>query len=572
MDGLPALARRSGALRAGLPTVSPHLQAITVAAAALAFLAALTYYASGTFTGQAADRRGAAEAQSLARLSGRLATADAYNAYLEMLRYAADPAVRAPATRPDVRRAAMQQLLYVNTNNLSTLIVADRSGLVIASTDPAILDVRDSTAFQDARSTFVASNSDVIFPPDGGRGYVDFATPLTDAAGTTWAILVGRADPARLWAPMLLSQADASRSVVISGDGRIAAGVPDPLLGRPWQGQPLPGDSVRTPIDGHDSICGLSPIGQGSRIDRGFTVATCLPASVIEGEQRRALDRQAIVTAAGLVLALVLAAAALVFANRRPRPLLMLAAPHDGEAEERPEAAEPMAPPPSEPDGPPTGAEAPAMPPAVDVDAAALIEAYERRNERIAELLREDLRARLLVSGTQAAEAFRRASPDDDEAVSLHAQALEELEGVRDRELRRIEQELYPAVVRLGLPNALKALRRDLAGDIDLTLELDPLADALDEDEGRAAIDVPRRVVLYRFVLETARALAEAGATSAFVTLSRRDGEISLCVTSAEASVEEPAFDASRLALEAYGGGLELSTEHGFAATAAFQL
>src|SRR5581483_7248793 len=46
------------------------------------------------FSGRAADRRAAAEAGSLAELAGRMATADAFNGYIELLRYADDPTVR----------------------------------------------------------------------------------------------------------------------------------------------------------------------------------------------------------------------------------------------------------------------------------------------------------------------------------------------------------------------------------------------------------------------------------------------------------------------------------------------
>ena len=204
-----------------------------------------------------------------------------------------------------------------------------------------------------------------------------------------------------------------------------------------------------------------------------------------------------------------------------------------------------------------------ALPAARAVDTPALLEAYERRNERLAEQLREEVRARLLLASTQADEAYRRIeAPESDSA--LHREAMDELEDVRDRELRMIEQEMYPAVVRLGLPNALKALRRDLQDTIDLTLELDPLADAIDDEGERAAIDLGRRLVLYRLVLEGARVLATAGATEARVILARTDDTITLVLETAtlppEAAIAA-GFHTARLAIEAYAGTLDITSD-----------
>ncbi len=546
--GLYPLVRRAQDAAWRLPAVSDRVRTLTVVAAAVALVAALTYYGADTFSRRAADQRAAAEANSLATVTGRLATGETFNTYLEMLRYAEDPRVHQKATPRDVRAGAMQQELYLNTNNLESLIVADQSGNVVASTDPSVTHVLDSAAYQQARSTLTPSNSDVVLRQAGHAGYVEFAVPLKDSDGTTWAVLLGRADPARLWKSALGAQVDGSRNVVINGDGLYAAGVPDALLGQPWRGQPT-GGGVRANVAGVDSICGLSPIGRGSQIAQGFSVASCLPSSLVEAEHAHAIDQQGWITIAGAVLAVVLAGGALSLGERRRRPLLLLTGPREEAAPE------------PEPQAAPAAAARPA-------DATALIEAYERRNERLSEQLREEVRARLLIAGMQADEAYRRIDPESAAEGTLHAQAMGELEAVRDRELRAIEQELYPGVVRLGLPNALKALRKDLAHTIDLTLEMDALADAVDEDGGRAAIDVGRRLVLYRFVLDGARAVAEAGAREALVTLRRSDDAVWLAIGAqleeaddASTGALDARFETSRLAIEAYGGALARTRE-----------
>ena len=550
--GLAALAHAARGMLGRLAPTSPRLRPLTVLAASVALVAGLAYYGADTFSRRAVDQRAATEAGSLAAVTAHLATGDSFNTYMEMLRYAEDPRVHQRATPRGVRTSVMQQDLYLNTNNLASLIVADRSGSVLASTDPSVTRVLDSAAFQQARSTLTPSSSDVVLPRAGRPGYVEFAVPLKDSDGTTWGILLGRADPARLWKATLEAQVDGSRNVVINADGVYAAGVPDALLGQPWRGQPLGGGGVRAAVAGVDSICGLSPIGKGSQIDQGSTMASCLPSSLVEAEHAQAMGKQGWVTLAAAVLAVVLGGAALSFGGRRRRPLLLLAAPRDDAAPE-----------PEEPAPTPAAAAAP-------VAATALIEAYERRNERLSEQLRDDVRARLLLAAAQEDEAYRRIDPESAaegtpySPSGLHAQAMAELEAARDRELRAIEQELYPGVVRLGLPNALKALRKDLESVIDLTLEMDPLADAVDDAGDRAAIDLGRRLVLYRFVLEGARALAEAGAREALVTLGRGEAAVTLAIGApldetddAAAAVLDARFETSRLAIDAYGGALD---------------
>lgn len=553
MAGLHPLARRADLLLDRLPRSSAYARALVICAAAVAFIAALTYYGADEFSRRAVDERAAAEAGSLAELSGHLATGDSYQTYLEMLRYADDPRVHNRATPPDVRRAVMQQQLYLNTNNMGSLTVADRAGIVLATTDPAITNVLDSDAYLQARSTLASASSDVVMRAAGDHGYVEFSVPLRDDSGTVWGILLGRADPARLWQPTLAASVDGSRNVIISGAGELAAGVPDASLRQPWRGQPLSGGGVRASIDGVDSVCGVSPIGQRSQIDRGTMIAACLPASLIGDEHARAIGRQGWITLSGAVLALVLAAGALHFGFRKPRPMLLLTGPKE------------------EPGTPAGEDDLPA--PAIErmSPSAEVIDAYERRNERLAEVLREEVRARLLLAGSEADEAYRRVTEDADDP--LHRHAMDELEDVRDRGLRAIEQELYPGVVRLGLPNALKALRRDLEDAIDLTLDLDPLADAIDADGEREPMTLGRRLVLYRLVLDGARGLAAAGVREAFVTLRRDDAALSLelaATVEPGASVRD-ALASSALAVEAYGGRLECADGGAaFTATATF--
>ena len=110
--------------------------------AAVAFMATVTFYAAQQFSRRAADTRASSEAISFAEHSGTLATGDAFDGYIQMLRYADDPVVHSKASTREARVGAMQQLLYLNINKFSSLTIADRSGLVLASTDPSIVTCR----------------------------------------------------------------------------------------------------------------------------------------------------------------------------------------------------------------------------------------------------------------------------------------------------------------------------------------------------------------------------------------------------------------------------------------------
>lgn len=588
---MPFRRPRAGELKAAMPRVrvpvrlrlptgrpSPFIAALLALAAAVSFVAAITYFGARVFTGRAADDRASGEAQSFARTSGTTATGEAYAGYIEILRYADDPLVRTQATPPDARAGAMQQLLYLNTNRMDALAVVDRSGLILARTDDSIEDVRGSEAFQRTRANLGPANSDIVLA-DGADPYVEYTAPLRDPGGTIWAFLYARTDPRKLWSATLAGTVDGSRNVIINAEGRYSAGVSADLIGRPWSGVPLKNGSVRARIDGESAVCGLGAIGRDTQIDHGWNVASCLPASVVHAEARDAMGQQLLVTIAAAVLAIVLAGG-MLRVLLAPPPAASASAP-DGEP---PEAEPAVAPPFDTPaaSAPPDGTEAasepaPAMPalPAIviqaDVDALAIINAYERRNAALADRLRESVQARLMLVMARSDEAFRLATSGDEEAAaeaaSLHARAVEEMEQVRERDLRAIGHDLHPGVVRLGLPAALRALRKDIADAIALELDIDP---AVDRVETGASIDAPRRMLIYRIVRDAADACSAADATSARVALRRDADLLDIRIDAAHPTAFDPAaLAAHALAVQAYGGTLTIDGRDGGTSIAA---
>ncbi|MBI5285039.1 MAG: cache domain-containing protein [Chloroflexi bacterium] len=577
----------AAASRFRLRRPSPLITAICVVTAAAAFMAGLTYYGAQTFTRRAANTRASNEARSFSAHSAKLATGDAFDGYIQILRYSDDPIVSGKASSPADRVAVMQQQLYINVNKFVSLTVANRAGDVLASTDPNIKSVRDSQAFIETRSNLGPANSDVMLPIAGKHGYVEYSAPLREPDGAVWGVLIGRADPARLWTATLLASVDGSRNVIINSDGQFAAGVPDELLSQPWRGAFIGNGGVRADIAGVDSICGLAPIGKDTQIDRGLNVASCLPVSLIQLEHGRAMGKQGLITGAGAVLAIVLALGALNLLLRSGDPAPpVVAAPATGEAaaaEEEPKGgtaeAEAHADPieedvSGEPSAVPADAPPLMPPPAADVDALTLIDAYEQRNARLSERIRESIQARLLVATSQVDEAYKLAATDLQAAASLHAHAMEELDEIRDRDLRAIGQELHPGLVRLGLPAALKVLRKELAGQIDLTIDVDATADSLGGAPGRASVPPAQRLVFYRFALEAARALAAGGAATCTAALKREGDALVLSISGMTPEGEAGQVDrgplaASALAFEAYAGFISVSRREGVVTVAA---
>jgi hypothetical protein len=589
---LPATPGAPGRVRA--IRLSPLALSLGVVALVAGLLAGLTYYGAGAFNRRAADARASNEASSFAEHSGTLATGDAFAGYIQILRDAEDPVVRTKTAAREERVAALQQLLYLNVNRFESLSIADRSGLVLATTDSAIVTVRDSATFTKTRANLSPANSDVILPTIGKRGYVEYATALHEADGTNWGFLVARADPARLWNATLLATVDGSRNVIINHAGQFAAGVPDELLGQPWKGSAIGTQGVQASIDGIESICGLAPIGKDTQIDRGLDVASCLPVSVIQAEHGQAMGKQGLVTAAGAVLAVVLAAGLLKLGLKRTAPSAEAshAQPqrqNEDRAEETvpavdaapiqvseaPEAIEA----PAAAAAPEAAGVAPAAAPAperaaadqpaetlrpLDVDAVALIDAYEQRNARLAERLRESVQTKLMVATTKADEAYKLAGTDEELSTSLHGHAMEELERLRERELRAIGQELYPGLTRLGLPSALRGLAKDLADIIEVTLEVDASADALSAGAGRAPIATPLRLILYRAAQDAARACALAGASTCTVSLRREGARLALQIAATTPEeLDRNLLAASVVSVEARAGNTTIAAEAG---------
>src|SRR5581483_6633050 len=193
---------------------------------------------------------------------------------------------------PAARQEVLRQLIGLNVNKFRALLIADRSGNVLATTDPAFSSVEGNVAFGLSRGHLGPANSDITLTEAGKAGYVDFTAPLRDTDGTVWGFVVGRADPARIWRETLIASVDGGRNVIINSQGQYAAGVPEPLLRLPWHGELMSDGRVRATVAGVPSICGIAPIGKDTQMDSGLSIASCLPTSIIQAERSQATGKQ----------------------------------------------------------------------------------------------------------------------------------------------------------------------------------------------------------------------------------------------------------------------------------------
>jgi len=302
------------------PRSSLTILAVVLVAVAASIAAAVGYAMAPRPTASDGGGRLAREAASLTLLSARLATRDGYAADLLLLRDADNPAVRA-ASRPE-REAALSLLLRSPSNVFDALAVVDPTGQVTASTDPTIADVRASAAFLRARANGGVASS-VGGSADGSLGTTDFAAPLLGPEGTQVGMLFARATAARLWAPTLGATVDGSRNVIIDANGKLIAGVAVDELGRAWNAAPAPLGGLQAFVSGTPSVCGSSAIGEGTHLDMGWRVASCLPDSLSATESvappRR--DITSILLLAMVVAVVVLIASIVLYAVARRQPV-----------------------------------------------------------------------------------------------------------------------------------------------------------------------------------------------------------------------------------------------------------
>lgn len=143
----------------------------------------------------------------------------------------------------------------------------------------------------------------------------------------------------------------------------------------------------------------------------------------------------------------------------------------------------------------------------------------DQLRREIAEVLHGRVQTKLLLAAHSLEQAERVWESDPAQSRAQFCTALEQIDQVREEEIRQASHALHPSVIRVGLLPALRSLIAGLAGRLQVGLTIDPQVAALD-DSLRQVLTEPQRLALYRAVEEAlANVLAHAGTERATVAL-----------------------------------------------------
>lgn len=131
-----------------------------------------------------------------------------------------------------------------------------------------------------------------------------------------------------------------------------------------------------------------------------------------------------------------------------------------------------------------------------------LTEREESVRRDIAELLHGRVQSRLVVTGHRLEEARELLAQDPQQASRLLSTAQQELEEVRETDVRRASHLLHPSIIKVGLIPALYELLERFRGPMAVEVGIDPQVAAL-ERAGGPGIPEAVRLAAYR-VLEEA--------------------------------------------------------------------
>jgi signal transduction histidine kinase len=128
--------------------------------------------------------------------------------------------------------------------------------------------------------------------------------------------------------------------------------------------------------------------------------------------------------------------------------------------------------------------------------------AEENLRREIAELLHGRVQSRLVVAWHRLGQCEKLMATDPAEAKALLVQVREEIDQIREHEVRQASHLLHPSIIQVGLVPAVRSLIQRFSAGFQIALHIDPKLADLDDPAGNR-IPEPVRLVAYR-VLEEA--------------------------------------------------------------------
>jgi signal transduction histidine kinase len=154
-----------------------------------------------------------------------------------------------------------------------------------------------------------------------------------------------------------------------------------------------------------------------------------------------------------------------------------------------------------------------------------IVIAQETVRRQIAGRLHGPVQTNLLILQRRLGECQGKIPSQPDEAVSRLAKIVQELDKLRNEDLRSISRELHPSIIRMGLPAGLRSLRDHFSPMLTIEMEIDEEIARLDEPANYLTAE-DTGLALYRFAEEALNNIAKhARASRAVLRLWRPDHE-----------------------------------------------
>jgi signal transduction histidine kinase len=146
-------------------------------------------------------------------------------------------------------------------------------------------------------------------------------------------------------------------------------------------------------------------------------------------------------------------------------------------------------------------------------------EAEERLRRDIAELLHGRVQTRLLVTWHKLRQCEQLMAEDPDRAMALLREVRDQIDEIREHDVRLASHRLHPSIIQVGLVPALRSLSAEFDEQVAITIHADPRLAALDDPVANR-LPEPARLVAYRVVEEAlSNAYRHGAATAVDITL-----------------------------------------------------
>jgi CheY-like chemotaxis protein len=156
--------------------------------------------------------------------------------------------------------------------------------------------------------------------------------------------------------------------------------------------------------------------------------------------------------------------------------------------------------------------------------------ADERLRQEIAELLHSRVQNRLLLAWYRLEECREVMADQPARARSLLEEVIQQLDQVREHDVRQVSHLLHPSIIQVGLVPAVERLAEDFLPQFRVELEVDGAAAQLDDPEDNR-LPEPVRLAAYRVVEEAlGNAARHARAKRVDVALGVRNEQLAIRV------------------------------------------